>query len=306
MGTGIPVIDIGGLRSAEIRDRKAVATEIRKASHAVGFFYITNHGIEDPVVDRMFAEIKRFFDLPLEVKNQIAITKSPISRGFEPIGYQTLDQTAAPDLKEGFYIGVERGPDDPLVQARTPNHGPNQWPSDLPGWRSQMEQYFDLMLGLSQQLLRGLALSLDVDEYYFDCMTNNPMAILRLLHYPPHPAQASPEQLGCGTHTDWGCITILLQDEVGGLEVCTSNGEWIPAKPIPGTFVINLGDMMARWTNDYYQSTPHRVVNRSGKERYSIPFFFDANYHALVKCIPTCQSSTNPPDILPLRLENTS
>jgi len=163
-----------------------------------------------------------------------------------------------------------------------------------------MEQYFDRMLSLSRQLLKGLALSLDVDESYFDSMTNNPMAILRLLHYPPHPVQASPEQLGCGTHTDWGCITILLQDEVGGLEVCTSNGRWIPAKPIPGTFVINLGDVMARWTNDYYQSTPHRVVNRSGKERYAIPFFFDANYHALIKCIPTCQSPTNPPKYSPI------
>jgi len=120
MSTGIPVIDVSRLRSTEISDRKAVAIEIRKASNAVGFFYITNHGIKEHIVDRMFAETKHFFDLPLEVKNQISIAKSPISRGFEPIGYQTLDQTAAPDLKEGFYIGVERGPDDLLVHAKTP------------------------------------------------------------------------------------------------------------------------------------------------------------------------------------------
>ncbi|MGA7936292.1 MAG: 2-oxoglutarate and iron-dependent oxygenase domain-containing protein [Kovacikia sp.] len=296
----IPIIDIGGLWSKDFSDRKAVAAEMHKASHEVGFFYIANHGIEAAVIEQTFAEAKRFFDLPLEVKSKVEIAKSSISRGFEPIGYQILDQNAAPDLKEGFYIGIERSPDDPLVQAGTPNHGPNQWPPDLPGWRAHMESYFALMTDLSRRLLGGLALSLEVDEHYFDGAIDNPMAILRLLHYPPHPVQASARQWGCGTHTDWGTITILLQDQMGGLELCTSDGDWIQADPIPGTFVINLGDMMARWTNDYYQSTPHRVVNRSGKERYSIPFFFDTNYHALVKCIPTCQSPENPPKYPPI------
>jgi isopenicillin N synthase-like dioxygenase len=298
--TDIPVIDVGGLRSKRLVDRKAVAAEMREASHEVGFFYISNHGIEADILQQTFAETKRFFDLPLEVKHGVTIANSPISRGFEPIGYQTLDQTAAPDLKEGFYIGVERGEDDPLVQAKTPNHGPNQWLSDFLGWREHMETYFALMLDLSQRLMNGLALSLAIDEHYFDAMSNDPMAILRLLHYPPHPVNAPADQLGCGTHTDWGCLTILLQDSVGGLEVCTSDGDWVQAKPIPDTFVINLGDMMARWTNDYYQSTPHRVVTRSGKERYSIPFFFDANYHALVNCIPTCQSPNTSPKYAPV------
>jgi isopenicillin N synthase-like dioxygenase len=298
--TNIPVIDVSGLWSRNFVDRQAVAAEMRTAAHDVGFFYIANHGIADSILEQTFVETKRFFDLPLPVKNKVAIANSSISRGFEPFGYQTLDQAAAPDLKEGFYIGVERGETDPLVQAKTPNHGPNQWPSDFPGWREHMEHYFGLMLNLSQRLMHGLALSLAVDEHYFDTAIDNPMAILRLLHYPPHPAAAPAEQLGCGTHTDWGCLTILLQDAVGGLEVCTSAGNWVQAKPIPGTFVINLGDMMARWTNNYYQSTPHRVVNRSGKERYSIPFFFDANYHALVSCIPTCQNPENPPKYTPI------
>lgn len=296
----IPVIDIGGLRSDLLEQRKAVATEIRKASHQVGFFYITNHGIPEQTIASTLAETKRFFDLPLEIKNQVSIAHSPISRGYEPLGYQTLDTNAAPDLKEGYYIGVERDERDPLVQMQTPNHGANQWLADLPGWRSQMKQYFEQMMELARLLLRGLALSLEIDEAYFDALVDNPMAILRLLHYPPHPAKAAADQLGCGTHTDWGAITILLQDKTGGLEVCTADGEWVQAPPIPDTFVINLGDMMARWTNDYYQSTPHRVVNRSGKERYSIPFFFDANYHALVNCIPTCHSSENPPKYPPI------
>ncbi|MBF2027493.1 MAG: isopenicillin N synthase family oxygenase [Oscillatoriales cyanobacterium C42_A2020_001] len=295
----LPIIDVSGLYSDQISDRRAVANQIREVCHRIGFFYITNHGIDHVFLAKTLAEAKRFFDQPLALKNQVAIANSPISRGFEPIGYQTLDSTAAPDLKEGYYIGVERDETDPLVQANTPNHGPNQWCA-LPGWREHMEQYFAQMIKLSMTLMQGIALSLDLDETFFEPMIDNPMAILRLLHYPPHLVNADLSQLGCGTHTDWGCITLLLQDEVGGLEVRTSGGEWISATPIPGTLVVNLGDMMARWTNDYYQSTPHRVVNRSGRERYSIPFFFDANYHALVECIPTCVERDRPSQYPPI------
>lgn len=287
----IPVIDVGGLRSHSLRDRQAVAANIRQASHEVGFFYIANHGIPEATIAATFAQVKRFFDQPLDLKNAVSITQSSISRGYEAIGQQALDQT--PDLKEGYYIGVDRGVDDPLVQAGTPNHGANQWAA-LPGWREPLEAYFTLMLKLSAQLTCALALSLDLEKHYFDAMIDNSMSVLRLLHYPPHPPGATVDQLGCGAHTDWGCLTILLQDHVGGLEVRNTSGEWISAKPIPGTFVINLGDMMARWTNDYYQSTPHRVMNRSGKERYSIPFFFDPNYYALVQCLPTCHADQPP------------
>lgn len=296
----IPVIDIGGLYSAQLRDRQAVAVEIRRAAHEIGFFYIANHGIRDDLMAQTLAEAKRFFDLPLVVKNQVAIARSPIARGYEPLGYQTLDVNAASDLKEGYYIGVERGPNDPLVQANVPNHGANQWLPDLLNWREHMEQYFEAMLALARRLCRGLALSLDLAEDYFDGMVDNPMAVLRLLHYPPHPTNASVNQLGCGTHTDWGAITILLQDAIGGLEVCTTSGQWVEATPIPGTFVINLGDMMARWTNDQYCSTAHRVINRSSQERYAIPFFFDANYYARIECIPTCQSVENPAKYPPI------
>ncbi len=295
----IPVIDIADLESPHLADRQQVAIKIREACSTIGFFYITNHGIVDDLITNILAESKRFFNQPLAVKQEVAIARSPISRGYEAIGAQTLDSTAPPDFKEGYYMGVERNLDDPLVQAGTPNHGPNQWPT-LPGWRHQMEQYFAAMMHLSQRLLQAIALSLKMDEHYFDGMVNNSMAILRLLHYPSHSPVAHSKQLGCGTHTDWGCLTVLLQDAVGGLEVCTAKGEWIAAPPIPGTFVINIGDMLARWSNGFYQSTPHRVINQSGKERYSIPFFFDANYHALIECLPTCQSPTHPPRYTPI------
>jgi isopenicillin N synthase-like dioxygenase len=298
--SSIPVIDIGGLRSKDLGDRRTVAEQLRQASCNAGFFYITNHGVSDALIAQTFAEAKRFFDLPLSAKAEVSSVHSSISRGYDPLKAQSLDVNAQPDLKESFYMGIDRSADDPLVQAGLPNHGANLWPSNLPGWRSHLETYFATMMDLARQLACGLALSLGLDEHYFAPLMDNPMPILRLLHYPPHPAQAQPNEFGCGTHTDWGFLTILLQDQAGGLEVCTTEGNWIKAEPIPGTFVINLGDMMARWTNDAYQSTPHRVINRSGQERYSIPFFWDINYHSVVECLPTCQSAQNLPKYPPI------
>jgi isopenicillin N synthase-like dioxygenase len=301
MASSLPIIDISGLTSASRADRQAVAAAMGNACRRIGFFYITNHGIPNSLIQDTFAQAKRFFDQSLETKLQVDIKKSDISRGYEAIGTQTFNEGDAPDLKESFYIGVERDDDDPLVQAKTPNHGPNQWPTALPEWRGQMEAYFTAMLTLSQQLMAGLALSLELAENFFAPMGNNPMALLRLLHYPPRPERPLKNQPGCGTHTDWGAITILAQDDRGGLEVRNTDGQWIEATPVPGTFVINLGDMMARWTNGLYQSTPHRVMNVPGADRYSLPFFNDLNYHARVECLPTCQSPDNPPQYPPIK-----
>lgn len=197
----IPVINIGGLSSQRLDDRQAVAAIIRQASHEIGFFYISNHGVSDDLIARTLTETKRFFHLPLEVKNQVSIAHSPIARGYEPLGYQTLDLNAASDLKEGYYIGIERGTDDPLVQANTPNHGANQWLADLVGWREHLEHYFAAMLALARCLCRGLALSLHLEEHYFDSMVDNPMAILRLLHYPTSSNQCWNQSTGVwGSH----------------------------------------------------------------------------------------------------------
>ena len=298
--TTIPIIDVAGLFSGASGDRRAVAREMRVACCDTGFFYVTNHGLDDAFLDGTFAQSKRFFELPLAEKERIDLAKSPISRGYEPIGGQQLDLTASRDLKESVYLGVDRGPDDPLVVAETPNHGPNQWPDGLAGWREYMEDAFGRLSDLSRALSRGLALSLDMPEDHFAAMETDPMSILRLLRYPPHPKDAGPDQFGCGAHTDWGCLTILAQKESEGLELRNAAGDWILARPIPDTLVINLGDMMARWTNDLYQSTPHRVINKSGGERYSIAFFHDVNYHALVECLPTCQGADSPAKYRPI------
>ena len=296
----LPVIDIAGLSSDRPDDRHAVARAIRAACIDSGFFYAAGHGVAPALVAEAFAQSRRFFDQPLSAKLDVAIARSAVSRGYEPIGAQTLDLAAAPDQKESFYIGIERGPDDPLAAAGTPNHGANQWPSGLPGWRASMEAYFAKMSALADLLSRGLALSLGLAEGHFAPYADDPMSILRLLRYPPHPADAGAEVFGCGMHTDWGCLTILAQQDAEGLELRTASGDWILARPIADTFVVNLGDMMARWTNDLYQSTPHRVINASGGERHSIAFFHDINYHALVDCLPTCQGPDNPAKYAPI------
>ena len=287
----IPVIDL---------EKRECFQDIGAACRDTGFFYVRNHGVPQSLIDAQFDWTRRFFALPLAEKLAIDLRKSPCSRGYEAMGDQTLDADAPPDLKEGFYMGWHREADHPYVKAGLPNHGPNVWPRSLPGFPEQMQSYYDALFALGKRLARLIARSLDLEEAFFERHYEEPMAILRLLHYPPHPKNAAPKQLGAGAHTDWGLITLLAQDDLGGLQVRHADGRWIEALPIPGAFVVNIGDMLERWTNGLYHSTMHRVINRSSeKDRYSVPFFFEPNYHTRIECLPMCQSASNPPRYAP-------
>jgi isopenicillin N synthase-like dioxygenase len=280
----IPVIDVAALRSDDAAACAAVAAQIAAACRTSGFFYIVGHGVDAALIDELFAQTRAFFAQSLDAKLALAATDMTGERGYEPLRAQTLEPGMPPDLKESFLLGRE-----PEL---------NLWPG-LPGWRATMERYAAEMRELARVMLRGMALSLDLPPDRFESFGIDPIATLRLLHYPEQPANPSPGEKGCGAHTDWGSITFLLQDDAGGLHVRGPNG-WIDAAPIPGSFVVNIGDMMARWTNDRYRSTLHRVINVSGRPRYSIPFFFDGPPAYEVVCFPSCLGPGEAPRYPPI------
>jgi len=293
----IPVVDFAPFLHGSPAERRAVARGIGEACRNIGFFYLVNHGVPAELTRRTFAEARRFFDLPVEKKQEIAIEKSPCHRGYFGMGGENLDprkQRYAGDLKEGIKIGRDLALDHPLVKAGTPLHGPDQWPTGLPGWRETMQECYEALVKLGREIMHAFALALGLPEDYFDRWLTGPMATLGPLHYPPHPGRITEERLGAGAHTDFGCLTILAQDPVGGLQVRNSAGQWIDAPYIEGSFVVNIGDMMERWTNGIFSSTLHRVINTSGKDRYSLPFFFDPNFDADLTCLATCQGPDRP------------
>ncbi len=296
----VPLIDVANLKSRNRADRLRIADQMRGASLDRGFFYIENHGVPDRLIEAVLRESRNFFASPLADRLAVGRSHSRCRRGFEPIGGQDLEQTGAPDLKEAFDLGVELASDDPRVLASTENCGPNLWPPGLPSFRPAMEDYFQAMLELAVRLMRSLALSLDLAEDYFDAFCQEPVALLRLLHYPQQPAKPFPGEKGCGAHTDWGAITLLLQDDAGGLQIRDPDHGWLHAPPRAGTFIVNLGDLIARWTNDRYRSTEHRVINLSGRDRFSVPFFFDGNPNYVVTCLPGCASETDPAKYSPV------
>jgi isopenicillin N synthase-like dioxygenase len=291
----IPIIDIAPLRQASALDLKDVASRLGRACEDVGFFYIVNHGVPEDVIDRAFEASVRFHAQALAEKQRLSINE--FHRGYIGARSYALDSALKPNLSESWVMMHEVPDNDPRFGR--PLQGPNQWPS-LDGWKGRILEYHDALAAVGQALLPAFAAALDLPQTYFTDMFVRPTTFLRLLHYPPQPPDSPENQFGSAPHTDYGCITILNQDEVGGLHVRTRRGEWIAAPPIAGTFVVNLGDVMARWTNDRFVSTPHRVINRSGRERYSIPFFFDPDMDAVIECLSTCTRPGESPKYDPI------
>ncbi|MCT4553301.1 MAG: isopenicillin N synthase family oxygenase [Pelagimonas sp.] len=284
----IPVVDIAPLMDGS--DPEKVAGEIRWALSNAGFMYVKNHSVAGDVVEAAFERTRAFFDLPEADKMALHVSNSGTAlRGYiEPFGENT-DPGKTKDLKECFDIGPE-------TAATGPFFGPNQWPDEtrLPGFRDAVYGYHEEMKRLSMVLLSGIARSLDLAPDFFESRLQNPISIQRLLHYPPQTGQVDESVIGIGAHTDYGNLTILAQDDVGGLQVMNRDGAWVEGTPIPGTFVINIGDLVQRLTNDRYLANLHRVVNTSGRERYSIPFFIDADFDAEFGPLDSCVSADNP------------
>ncbi len=291
--TSIPVIDISPLYGEDLADARAVAADIRHASIEAGFFYIRGHHMPPDLMRATLMASKFFFSRPEAEKRAIQVNGA--HRGYVPFAQTTLGRQYKADLKESFNFAFPFAADDPDVVAGKPLIGVNQWPQGEEVWRSVLEDYYRTLFEVGQRVLEGFALALDTPRTYFRDLYTRPLVRTRLLHYPPQPEGSGEDQFGAAPHTDWGCMTLLWQDQVGGLQVRNRAGQWIDAPYIEGTFVVNIGDMLERWSNDLFVSTPHRVVNASGRKRYSIPMFYDPDFDTVVECLPNCSGPGNPP-----------
>ncbi|GAA6616123.1 isopenicillin N synthase family dioxygenase [Scytonema sp. NUACC26] len=280
----VPIIDVSALVSGN-GDKYTVATQIGQACRECGFFYIIGHGVDEGLQQRLEHFSRQFFERDVETKLEIGMKVGGRAwRGYFPVGGELT--SGKPDLKEGIYFGAELEENHPLVRANTPMHGRNLFPSSVPQLGQTVLEYMEAMTKLGHRLMAGIALSLELEESYFsDRYTTDPLILFRIFNYPPNPSLSEDKrQWGVGEHTDYGVLTILKQDNAGGLQVRSKSG-WVDAPPVPNSFVCNIGDMLDRMTRGLYRSTPHRVLNLSGGDRLSFPFFFDPNFNVEVKPI---------------------
>ena len=299
----VPIIDIS-------RDRDAVGAELDEVCRTVGFFQITGHGIDDGIAMRAWTAATRFFDLPLADKRRVTRPAADYPYGYIPVAGESLSQSMAgsapPDLKEVFNIGPVTAPGHELTDPDEASvYSPNLWPAALPELREAWTAYYAAMRDLGSRLMSLFARGLGLPPAFFDDKIDQHPDALRAINYPERDDVPLPGQLRAGAHTDYGTLTILRQDAVGGLEVLDHGGNWTGVESVPGAFVINIGDLMARWTNDQWHSTLHRVVDPPGEaaaraRRQSMPYFQNANWSAEIACLPTCLAPGEAPKYEPV------
>jgi isopenicillin N synthase-like dioxygenase len=283
--TSVPIVDISGLRSTDLAERQRVAAEVGRAARDVGFLYISGSGIDESLFDRMLEATAAFFALPVEEKMRSYIGSSRCHRGYVPVGEEGVEN-GTPDLKEAFDTALDLPADDPDYLAGNPMLGPNTWP-DLPGFAEAVTDYYEAIIEVGDRLLWAFAVALGEDPDVFSRHATKTPSQLRLVHYPFDPE--AQDGLGIGAHTDYECFT-LLKPTAPGLEVLNGAGQWIDVPPVPGTFVVNIGDLLELWTNGAFVATSHRV-RKVVEERYSFPLFFNVDYDTEVKPLPQFASA---------------
>ncbi|MGE0415553.1 MAG: isopenicillin N synthase family dioxygenase [Acetobacteraceae bacterium] len=296
----LPIVDCSEMGYSNAADAK-LARHLDEVFSTIGFCYFRNVGIDPTLVDGLFDASRAFHTLPEATKR--ALTMNATHRGYmapntSVIVTSSVANVKRPNYSESLMIMHEVEEDDP--RWGTELHGPNQWP-DLPGFRATVTAYERAINQFCMNLLRPMALALGLPADWFGPHFQDATTFLRLLHYPPQPPDSPEDAFGSAPHTDYGFLTILCQDNAGGLEVRRTDGTWLKAPPVPGTWVVNVADMLSRWTNGRWQSTPHRVKNLSGGDRFSVPYFFDMSMDSVVECVPTCTDAANPPRFPPVR-----
>lgn len=311
--TVVPVIDISGLWSGGPDARRDVAAEIDHACREIGFFQITGHGIDDDLITRMYDVSRAFFDQDLAVKRQVAQPNPETIRGYCAVGEESFaysDGINTPnDLHEKYDVGPVDVPEgDPYYsfEEAGAHFLPNQWPSTPADMQTIWTEYFRALNALCGELMSAFALALDLPEDHFADKIDKDISMLRAINYPHRDEPPLPGQMRAGAHTDYGSLTIVRQEEApGGLQVFTKDGDWVPVPVVPGALVVNLGDLMAQWTNDAWTSTRHRVANPprdvvTDTRRMSLVFFHQPNYDAVVECIPSCLAEGEEPKYAPV------
>ena len=284
-------------------DKEKTAKMLRAACINVGFFYLESHGLDTQFLDEVLDASKELFNLPLSEKR--SLSDHVMSRGYTSMGEETLDPVnqKVGDTKEGFYIGQDIDENHPLYNPAKLS-GPNVWPGmrdecslrDSQAWKEVMQIYFQKCCEIGFELTQLIAISLGLEEHYFDMFfSSNPLAALRLLHYSSQESDPDNGIFACGAHSDYGMLTLLLTDQNSGLQIKTLDSKWISVPPKKGAFIVNLGDMLERWTNGQYLSTMHRVVSKGGSDRYSIPFFYEPSFDTEVSVLDCCIDESNPP-----------
>lgn len=283
----IPVIDMAELVAGN--DDPATIDAIRAACRDVGFLYIKNHGVSQHLIDDFLDASREFFARPMDEKKKVLIDQR--MRGYLPLRYSSYEgeDNAAVSNQEGYWMGPAR-PLNPQNRL----DGPNVWPENGGALRSAMEAYHEAANALSEVLARAFSLALGQNADFLPNLLNPATQLLKVNHYPPQDNPTTVSDIGVVPHSDEGSFTILWQDENGGLEIESKSGEWVQAPPIPGTMVVNLGNMMQIWSNGEFSSTPHRVINRSGADRYSIPLFSYARSDAPIT--PLLNGAVHDPD----------
>jgi isopenicillin N synthase-like dioxygenase len=297
----IPVLDFGPYLAGVPGALATLAAEFRLALEHVGFLVMINHGVPQHLIDQTFAEAERFHALPLATK--MALRMNEHNNGYMAMNRYAVwtsevNTNTRPDLNEAFFIKRERPPDDPLLRSGRRFVGPNRWPDALPGFRDNMLAYTSAMDALTGRVLPVCATALDLPPDYFNAAFAESQFSFRLSHYPP--VQAEENQFGIAPHTDANFLTFLAQSDIPGLQVRMPSGDWLDVPYIPGSYAVNSGDMLYRWTNGRFKSTPHRAVPPVGQHRYAIPFFLGPQIDTVIACLPTCQGPDNPAKFPPI------
>ncbi|MSP01207.1 MAG: isopenicillin N synthase family oxygenase [Acetobacteraceae bacterium] len=298
----IPLLDIGPYLAGAPGARAALANSIDKTCRDTGFLVIANHGIDQSLIDGAFAAAASFFDQPMERK--MALKVGDLNIGYLPYGAQIIRTSKVhvntqPNLSESFYIVNDLRPDDPRILSGDPLYGLNKWPGEMPAFKAATLAYIRAMRPLAEKMVSVTGTALGVPDDYFVWEFKEPTTTLRLIRYPSHDS-AEDNQFGFAPHIDTNFLTLLARSALPGLEVRTTQGEWIRPPHVPNTFVVNTGEMLGRYSNDRYTATPHRVINDNNTLRHAIPFFFGPGLAAIIKPVASCVSAENPARYEPL------